>query len=114
MNDPTEHWPRKWREDFKAENQLLEASGEELLHPREYLECRYDDACELLDRNECTRAQWRHDVLRDMLNLGFSHGLSTMENGDMPAVRDIEVWRNQTVDAAREIADRAYPPPVKP
>lgn len=62
---------------------------------------------------ERQRVVMHHDVLLKMLELGFKEGLSTMENGDGPAEQDLDGWRRQTLEAARTIADLAYPPPTK-
>ena len=115
MSDPTEYWPREWRHDFELQNKLLDGAGDEPLHPREYLQCRYEDTCEVREQDEAVRSQRHHEVFLKMLEQSFGHGLWTMENGDSPSGQDVDGWRMQCVEAARQIADLAYPKPeVKP
>jgi hypothetical protein len=114
-NDITACWPAKWRDDFEYENSLLADEGEELLTPDEFLQCRYDDWLEATDTLLIARAQRHHEVFEDMMRRAFQQGLWTMENGDEAIGTDLEGWRKQCVDAARSIADLAYPKPdVKP
>jgi hypothetical protein len=65
----------------------------------------------LLARGEAWRLQRHDEMFVSLVHRGFSCGLWTMENGDQPAGQDMDAWRKEVVDAARRIADLAYPRP---
>jgi hypothetical protein len=100
MDDPTQYWPREWREDFTIQNQLLEGAGDELLHPREYLQCRYDDTREVREQDEVVRAERHHEVLLLVLKVQAEQEAQADTISENAAA---------CVSAAKRWADLAYP-----
>lgn len=96
--DPTQHWPQSWRQDFAQQNADQRAHGEEELSPGEYLQCRYDDTWEMREQDETIRAQRHHEVFRDMLQVLAT---SLHDSGSY----------DDDVAEARRLADLAYPKP---
>jgi hypothetical protein len=102
--DPTWHWPQEWRDEYARQNKLLGEDGEDLLTPREFLQCRYEDRAEQREHDEVTR----------LLNWSEVYHMVLKVQAEREAAADsIHENAEACVKTARHWADLAYPP-VKP